>query len=128
MALSYQLDGIENWKVVTRNTEQTEMNPITHNLIWASLFLGFNEITKANYKVIFKRMFLWEKVFGALCYESVDEKIVPRYTTLADIKAHIGMWTNSSKMTDAAFNKAFLNRCGDEANSEVRRQENKDGN
>lgn len=76
----------------------------TETLIFMTMSLGMRGITEKNWKEFFTRMDAWEKLFGAIL-TSLDEngKRVPHPFTEEQIKAHIGLSTNASPLSDTQF-------------------------
>jgi hypothetical protein len=77
----------------------TRLSVTTNTLIWASMLVGLPSITEANAERWFKRLATVEAHNGA--YRSRDGEDV--FFTLDEVKAHIGLSTNVSTETDAAF-------------------------
>jgi hypothetical protein len=78
----------------------TRLSVTTNMLIWASLLVGLPEITEANAERWFKRLATVEAHNGA--YRTRDGE--PVYFALEEVKAHVGLTTNVSRQTEAAFN------------------------
>jgi hypothetical protein len=77
----------------------TRMAVTTNMLIWASMLVGLPTITEKNAERWHKRLATVEAHNGA--YRSRDGEDV--FFTLDEVKAHIGLSTNVSTETDAAF-------------------------
>lgn len=93
MALSYQLADIAEWR---------DLNPgTTECMCFALLFTGCPRIDatgKHGWQTVAARIWAWETVAGILATngQRIDPDTVRRY---------VGMRTNASPMTDAAFRK-----------------------
>src|SRR3954451_21061687 len=95
MALSYWLDGIEDYKNVVwmqqDGTTEKRMNPATHALIFVTIAVGLGEITIDNVDEFAARTRIIERIDGPFltARDGAD-----RYFTDADFIAHIGLRTN----------------------------------
>ena len=93
MALSWNITMCDNWKDLTESEEDRIK---THTLVFVTMGIGMNEITKKNYRKFYQRYLaliptLWEQ---------------PRpEITLKDIKRRIGLYTNASTKSNVAFLK-----------------------
>jgi len=81
------------------------LNTATYCLTYASLSAGFNIITEANYKEIYTRIHMQEKLFGAYRQKIEEGEGVQVFYTLQEIKDHVGFETNASPKTRAQFTK-----------------------
>ena len=94
------------------------MNPVTETLIYHTMTVGINQITEKNVEEFFLREEAVATVLGAPLVKSSDlcssdgtvleEGRGPFENvkiTLAEIRQHIGLHTNASNMTLAAFKK-----------------------
>jgi len=77
------------------------MASATEALIWLTMAVGMGTITEKNWRQFYTRVSFVERVFGA---RRRNEK-GPVFIAPEDVKAHIGLTTNVSKMTDAQFTK-----------------------
>jgi len=91
-----------------------EMNNQTSMLIFAlGLSVGINEITKKNYKQVYFRIALMEKLNGAFLYRVYTKEVGGRTITsrkgfkftLNAIKRNIGLKTNGSQFSKTDFLK-----------------------
>ena len=89
--------GLDNADAAGRTA--TRLSVTTNMLVWASLLVGLPSITEANAERWFKRLATIEAHNGA--YRSRDGEDV--FFTLDEVRAHIGLSTNVSTETDAAF-------------------------
>lgn len=88
---------------------------ITETLIWATIWLGMSSITEANWQRFATRLRLYENAFGAtMRKDGEDWKIRPE-----DVHRRIGLSTNASPLTEAAFRKRVFDRLMREAESAV---------
>ena len=105
MALTYDTTKVADWKekypVTTYPNGEKGMNDTTQNLIFASMFTGIREITKANAQEVFTRIRMSETIHGG--YFS-DGNGGYRNVTLKEIEDHIGLKTNATDISKAKFN------------------------
>ena len=109
MALNWNIADIKDYKEKChikikegeRGYVEGETNYRLHDmidrLIWRTIHIGIREITEKNCEQFYSRCKLFEIVYLG----SPDYK----YTTLEDIKNHIGLWTNASTYTKSQFVK-----------------------
>jgi len=99
MSLDWKVDKIENFEervwLPNDDGETFHLNPTTNTLIWATMGVGINKITEKNWPVFLGRAAALE-AFGAAPISAED------------VEAHIGLSTNASNMTAAAFEKMIL--------------------
>jgi hypothetical protein len=67
--------------------------------------IGIHAITEKNWKDFYARLAAEEKLFGARRRTGDGE---PLFFTADEVKAHIGLHTNASRMTDAQWRKRLL--------------------
>ena len=79
-------------------TEKVEdfLAPRLNAIIWAMLVVGLGSITEKNWKKFYQRLWIYEKVMGP---------VIEIPYTAKEIKAYIGLSTNVSTESDAAFFK-----------------------
>lgn len=82
--------------------------PILDALIWATLFVGMNEITPKNAVRFYKRASFWEKVVNPYLQTVNDDGTTsPRPLTQDDVNRWIGLSTNATNKTDSQFLAGF---------------------
>ena len=100
MSLDWYVEEIENFEELVwlpnDDGETFHLNPVTNTLIWMTISVGMNEITKKNWPVFYGRVAALEGYGGSTGI------------TAKDVEAHIGLGTNASEMTAAAFEKKML--------------------
>lgn len=103
MSLDWNLSNIENFADVCYigDGDERQMNPVTNSLIWMTIPLGMNEITQQNYLEFYRRLHFWDKVFGSPLSNSEG----PYFISLDEVRAHVGLRTNASPLTNAKFRK-----------------------
>lgn len=82
--------------------EHYQLCGIVECLIWASLTCGFNEITAHNADEVFTRVSMVETIIGAYRKTRDGEAV---YYTPRDVKRCIGLKTNATVLSKAAFGK-----------------------
>ena len=128
MALNWQIHTINNYKdtcwipVDPKDIEKQEymhsttfhdekkneagvLNPVTNALIWATMTVGFWEITRKNWKEFYWRIQFYEKTRGAMLNAYKDGKPSEKYMTPKEIHDHIGLSTNAEQLTKLQFIK-----------------------
>ncbi len=97
MSLDYRFGEIENFKKVC--FQKGKMNPLSHALVFATIAIGINEITKRNWIKFYARLHFWERVNGPYLLK----KGKPFLISAEEVKRHIGLSTNASVFSDARF-------------------------
>lgn len=72
--------------------------PVSDCIIWLCMIVGVDAITDQNAEAFWHRVHAWETITGPL--NTSGRRIEPR-----DIALRIGLRTNASRLTDAAFRK-----------------------
>jgi len=103
MALNWSVENVKDYKNLCWSEDR--LNPVTEALIWAGNSLGFNIITERNYEEVYIRVHMWEHGVCSFLQKHENGESVDIPLTLKDIQQHIGLNTNWSTMTNAAFNK-----------------------
>lgn len=101
MALDWYFGKIKNFKQIC--FQNKKMNPISHSLIFATMVIGINEITKKNWAKFYARLNFWERVNGPYLLK----KGKPFLISAEEVKRHIGLSTNASVFSDARFLRNF---------------------
>lgn len=94
-------------------------HPRLNGLLMAMLVLGTCRITKENWKKFYARVSLYEKLCGDIMYHG------PKFSP-AEIQAYVGLHTNVSTETDAAFAKKVMRWAQEDANRAIAALESKD--
>lgn len=83
------------------------MTPATEALIWLTMSVGMGGIKEKNWQQFYTRSALTERMFGARRHRRDPETNVVKgvYITPEEVKAHIGLSTNVSRLTDLQFLK-----------------------
>lgn len=89
---------------------EKRMSPVTNALIWATLSVGWGEITEKNHVDWFHRLRLVELITGPTLNRAANGRVISGHSiTLEDVRRHIGLRTNVfPKKTDAEFYKQLV--------------------
>ena len=108
MALHWDLT-----KIVGEDATATEdACVITDALIWATMHVGLNQITDENIEKFATRLTVWERTVGA---SVINADGTPAYITFIELQQRIGLATNASALTDAAFRKKVMSHLEEQA-------------
>lgn len=101
MSLNWSVFDIENHEIVTAHPgDDKKWNPVTEALVWLSMGCGFNKITEENLRDVQNRVSIYQQVFGPyLGYLKTPDV----YITDEDVRLHVGLSTNVTKMTFTQF-------------------------
>ena len=108
MSLNWNIKNINDYKYVcyyTKDDGTQILHPTTDAIIWLTLIIGIGTITEKNVDTFYSRVRAYELMRGAMLYDNMSR---PDYIEYVDIVAHIGLVTNSSKMTDAQFRRHLM--------------------
>ena len=95
MPLDFNWSKVENYKEVCWRHEDGRVNGLTEAVIWATMTVGIGEITNENYEEFHRRL-----LEADICAGFKGENF-----TLEHIRKHIGLSTNVSELTRAAWEK-----------------------
>jgi hypothetical protein len=106
-------DGVKDKTCIRR------LNPVTSDLIWATIHVKMGDITEENYGEFYTRYSYWSALFGPTLqkWDSLEKKWIPRVVTVEEIKAHVGLSTN---VTEESW-MSFLLHMGEAHHNTVRR-------
>lgn len=112
MALTWSVASVKNYETLTTSPatrgkpqKEQQWHPVTNQLIWYSMSCGFNEITEKNWEKVAERISIMEHIAGpALAAQDGDI-----FITDVDVKAHIGLTTNATRMTEERFMQHMMN-------------------
>lgn len=112
MALTWSVAAVKNYEHVTTSPQtrgkpqkEQKWHPVTNQLIWFSMSCGWNEITEKNWEKIAERIAIMQHITGpALAAQDGDI-----FITDEDVKMHIGLSTNATKMTEEKFTGHMMN-------------------
>lgn len=104
MALRWDLSKITDWKEVcffTADNGERRMHPLTEMLITSTAVVQMGAITEKNAGEFFRRIALMEAITGSFLHHGAMG--TPRPITSADVEQHIGLTTNVTTKSLAAF-------------------------
>jgi hypothetical protein len=101
MSLNWDLSKIKNVDDILTDEESA----INDALIYATMFIGMNEITEQNVDKFFTRLAFYQKAIGSLLIHLKDGEIVGRPIEYNEVVRRIGLHTNASNLSDSAFQK-----------------------
>lgn len=104
MSLDYNLSQIDQWETLVN--EYGEPCKMTETIIWLTMTIGLERITKQNWHDFYTRVHIYEKVFGTFLRRDGKEKPIES----SDIYRHIGLTTNSGNISYSAFLKRVYER------------------
>lgn len=100
MALNWSIERCNDFETLKSDSEWFK----TETLIWSTMIIGMNTITKKNVDEFYNRIKLVEMGSGALARTKEGDYQFTR----EDITRRIGLATNASSMTLAQFNKHLI--------------------
>ncbi len=109
MALHWNLEKVPDefcWN------EDESMNPTTHTLIWGMMAIDMNGITEENAVEVHRRFRILAQIYDEPAYKF----------TLEDLKNRVGLSTNVSTTTKAAFKKRVMLALDRVASDALRRE------
>lgn len=109
MSLDWTIDKIADYKTLcwvpagkdADGDDVSCLNPVTNAIIWGTILTGLGSITEDNWRQFYARLHVAERLFGQMLYDGKLE--AHRYITADEVRAHVGLTTNVSRETDAAF-------------------------
>jgi len=108
MSLNFNYKSIDD-ALVNHPGNAEEHHPVFEALVWMSMVCGYNKITKDNAAKIYERIKASQAMHGALVRKKRESNTTSAvYITQRDVEAYIGLTTNASTLTDAAFAKRVL--------------------
>jgi hypothetical protein len=107
MALNWDTRDIKNHKEVcwVGEGEDRRLNPVTDALIWYTLALDIGDLSEANLNEFVFRMRTYDRLFRPLLSDANGDD---RKLTYAEVKAHVGLSTNVSKVARNSWMKRMV--------------------
>lgn len=120
MSLDFSVERMKNYNVLTtfvipafksedgnrEYPERREWHPVTNALVFGTVAIGMNSITKDNWQDFYNRLNMWERTVGPQLWRGDIPKDDPRnWITPLEVYMHIGLHTNASNKTEAQFLK-----------------------
>ena len=101
MSLNWNVSEVADYETVcfTGEGNNQQMRVSTDRLIWGTMSIGMNKITKENYREFAARMSLLNAARGWPPNQS---------EVLDSVKAHIGLWTNASSKSVSEFGELLM--------------------
>lgn len=130
MGLRWSIDSIDNYKEkcwVETDDGQYTLHFVTDGLIWSLFFVDIGRITEDNWREVYARIHMYEKVDGAYLYEVTDDGMQDRYITPQDVYDHIGLSVNVAD-NKAKFKKKIWGVLEDSAKRELKSWEREQEN
>lgn len=105
MPLNWRIDNMKNFQEIcyeerppapssgSRAKTVTALTMRTEQLIFATMVVGMNQISKKNHREFWYRLHLYEAMFGTF---RLDEDGDQLYYLLPDVEEHIGLYTNAT--------------------------------
>lgn len=114
-----------HWNITKCDEAKTQGKawPLTNALIWATITVGINKITKETADEFYARLHTYESMYGTLMYSHHDGSPVQVETTHQDILDRIGLTTNANPLTRKqwlALMSRIVNRSADDALYDIR--------
>lgn len=128
MPFRIDVSKVADWETLCVDhdaADETTFTPIVQALASTCMFIGINQITEDNVVDFAERTVLWERLFGTFLVKPGPNGIERQPLTVADIVSHIGLTTNATPRTRAAFDKNVLAEVKNEATQSVRSQANR---
>jgi hypothetical protein len=131
MPLRWDVAKIHNHEKVTTvkgkergidsDPEGAYWNPVTEGLVWYCMVTGIPAITEKTLDEFYIRMLAHDRLGSPLLL--ADGK--PRPITYAEVRAHIGLHTNASILTQASFRSKIYRIFVDETLKTIREEKGK---
>jgi hypothetical protein len=113
MPLDWNVGKVKDYKTLCfepdpEDPTEQRVTVTTWKLIEATHFVvRMSSITEKNAEEFFRRLNLYETTFHTLRYRFTEGKREPLFYTLDEVKAHIGLYTNSSTKTKRQWERDF---------------------
>ena len=111
MSLNWNLTRVRDHKNLcfrTNDKGETEMNGLTHLLIFATMFVDIGKITEKTAHEFAVRLRMYENTYGPMLRSPEGKE--PRYITEEEVRKHIGLETNVFPMKTR---KQYLKKVGE---------------
>ena len=117
--------GPDDWRHTNVSEDGKKMNPVTQALGFIAMIIDLGEITQANARQWYERIYAYERGAGAMLREFPDDDGPTRdhYLTPGDVIAHIGLRVNVAPRTDAQFARKLAQILRDRARDVWREHE-----
>lgn len=114
MSLNYNLRNVRNFNT-TCLTPEGYVGAVTETIIFYTMGVGIGEITEGNWADFYRRVYALEAVRGAgVIRDGRRYKLTPN-----DIREHIGLHTNASRLTATQFVKTIASALAEQADAKL---------
>ena len=121
MSLNWNVQDCKDWKEITNYKGSDDYKDIfqwkiTENLVWSAMRCDYTNITRDNYREVWLKINLYERYLGNyinVLEDGTEDKYIPYYTTLEDVKRRIGLSTNCPNLTIEKVFKKLLSTIKD---------------
>lgn len=96
---------VDGKNVYDHPNDEKQWHPVAESIVWTLLIVGFNDITEKNIDRVWARFSMYQNIVGPLIRYGDGVKA---YITREDLEQHIGVRTNVSNQTDAAWAKHIV--------------------
>jgi len=114
MSLNWSISDVRDYEQITitdlddrtipREVHQEGLK--TEALVFLTMGIGMNKITEDNEGEFFSRVDMWESVSGTMLRLGPERERY--YLTYEDVHRRVGLGTNASNLTKAAFHKKLI--------------------
>jgi|GEM_PF-2656054 len=112
-----------NWDITKCDecVKNEEHWPVTNALIWATMSVGIGEIKESTIDEFCIRLAMWQQIFSPLmCCTDEEGNRQPRPLVYADVVLRMGLSTNVSTESKAAWKNRMMANLRREAERSVR--------
>lgn len=136
MSLNWNASKVANMAAIGVGLLEAEMTPDqriewakTEHIIWSMLVVGLGAITEKNVDDAYERLSAYERAMENVVttISPTDVSGVKHYLTLEDIRKRIGLTTNVTQTTRAAFERRLGQILLDEAKYRLNHQKKAEG-
>jgi hypothetical protein len=113
----FEVEKIENSETlcwVTGADGEKQPNPLTYAMVLAGTPCGIRDITAKNAEECFTRFSIYWTLKG----------FTEHRPTMADVTAHIGLFTNAAALTKAQFDRSIIELARRDAGSRLWQEQN----
>lgn len=130
MSLDYNYKEVKDWEIVCEKSNglggglgEKILDVLTEAIIWSTVTIGLNEITKDNYKEFHERIIAMEIAAESYYLLYSVKAGTRRNPSLKEIEMHIGLTTNATPMKTGAFYVHIKNKVKARAKAATKLQE-----
>jgi hypothetical protein len=121
MALCWDVKNVKNRDEVcsVKDGDRTIWHPVTEGIGFYMLTLGIDHLEEKNVEEFFNRMTLADTTFGAPIMNTTEG---PYYISKEELRQHIGMRSNASRLTKQQFHKNLIQYLERKTRSELEKR------